>query len=72
MEVATCKWSVRVQYVVHVILILKGMWGWSLVLWKTAARQLTSSSPFELVDVEREFEGWAEFQAHVFHHHVTT
>lgn len=28
------------------------------------------SSPLELVDVEGEFEGGAELQAHVLHHHV--
>ena len=31
-----------------------------------------SSNPFELVDVEGEFEGGAELQAHVFHHHVAS
>lgn len=49
-----------------------GRWGWSLVLWKAAVARLTPSSPFELVDVEGEFEGGAELQAHVFHHHVAT
>ena len=33
--------------------------------WRT-----TSSGPFELVDVEGEFEGRAELQTHVFHHHI--
>ncbi len=47
-------------------------WSWSLVLWKATADWLTSSCPFELVDVEGEFEGGAELQAHVFHHHVAT
>lgn len=32
--------------------------------------ELISSSPFELIDVEGEFEGRAELQAHVFHHHI--
>lgn len=36
------------------------------------AGQLTSSGPFELVDVKGELEGGAELQAHVFHHHVAT
>lgn len=31
-----------------------------------------SSSPFKLVNVEGEFEGRAELQTHVFHHHVAT
>lgn len=45
---------------------------WSSVLWKATTGRLTPSSPFELVDVEGEFEGGAELQAHVFHHHVAT
>lgn len=34
--------------------------------------KLTSSSAFELIDVKGEFEGRAELQAHVFHHHIAT
>lgn len=57
----------------HCILILEqGGGGWSLVLCKVVAGQLTSSGPFELVDVKGEFKGWTELQAHVFHHHVAT
>jgi len=37
--------------------LLKVRWDWLLMA-------------FELVDVEGEFEGGAELQAHVFHHHV--
>lgn len=34
--------------------------------------RLTSSSTFELINVKGEFEGRAELQAHVFHHHIAT
>lgn len=44
----------------------------SFILWKATAGWVTSSSPLELVNVEGEFEGGAELQAHIFHHHVTT
>lgn len=61
-----------VQYAVCDILILtKGNGCRSLVLWKAMAGWETSS-PLELVNVEGEFEGGAELQAHVFHHHVAT
>lgn len=52
-------------------------WRWrrralgSLVLWEPAGpTERPHSSPLELVDVEGEFEGRAELQAHVLHHHV--
>lgn len=33
---------------------------------------VTASSPLQLVNMEGEFEGGPELQAHVLHHHVTT
>lgn len=54
-------------------------WRWrrralgSLVLWEPAGpTERPHSSPLELVDVEGEFEGGAELQAHVLHHHVAS
>lgn len=48
------------------------MGGRSSVLWKDRgwSADPPPSGPLELVDVEGEFEGGAELQAHVFHHHV--
>lgn len=50
-----------------------GRWGGGARSFgRIAAGRLTPppSGPLELVDVEGEFEGGAELQAHVFHHHV--